>query len=335
MLWLLFRLHVESGAAKLLLGDPTWRDLTALTSYYETAPLPTWIGWWGHQLPRAVHRACGAATYLVELGVPLLFWGSPALRAGAFVAVVGFQVVILATANYAFFNHLTAALALFLLDDAQLARAAAAVGLRLDPPAAPAASRARTACLAAIVVVLVPLSLLPFLRFVPGTRGVARALHPVRAAMEPWRSLNAYHLFAQMTLVRREVVIEGSADGVTWQPYEFRHKPGDPRRPPRFVAPHQPRVDFQLWFLLLGRGREEPYFRTLLVRLLTEPRVVAPLFARDPFAETPPRFLRLAFYRYRFTDLATRRAAGTWWQRELLGHSRPLTAQDVGGLSPR
>ena len=30
MLWLVFRIHVESGAAKLLLGDPTWRDLTAM-----------------------------------------------------------------------------------------------------------------------------------------------------------------------------------------------------------------------------------------------------------------------------------------------------------------
>src|SRR5262249_4439453 len=51
MQWLLFRLYVESGLAKLLLGDPTWRDLTAMSTYYETAPLPTWVGWYVHQLP--------------------------------------------------------------------------------------------------------------------------------------------------------------------------------------------------------------------------------------------------------------------------------------------
>lgn len=181
---------------------------------------------------------------------------------------------------------------------------------------------------------LVPLSVIPFLPFVPPGRALARTLAPVREVIEPFRSLNAYHLFAQMTLVRREIVIEGSGDdGVHWQAYEFRYKPGDPRRAPAFVAPHQPRVDFQLWFLALRGARSEPYFQALLARLLTEPRVVAPLFATDPFGGTPPRLLRLAFYRYRFTDLATGRAEGRWWQRELLGYSRLIRPGDVAGVS--
>ena len=53
MLWLVFRMNFESGAAKLLTGDPTWRNLTAMVSYYETAPLPTWVGWYLAHLPRA------------------------------------------------------------------------------------------------------------------------------------------------------------------------------------------------------------------------------------------------------------------------------------------
>src|SRR5258706_315519 len=75
MPWLVFRLHVESGLAKILLGDPTWRDLTALAIYYETAPLPTWVGWWAHQLPMGVHRLASASMYLVELGLPFLLLG--------------------------------------------------------------------------------------------------------------------------------------------------------------------------------------------------------------------------------------------------------------------
>jgi hypothetical protein len=142
--------------------------------------------------------------------------------------------------------------------------------------------------------------------------------------------VNAYHLFAQMTLVRREVVLEGSVDGVSWSPYEFRYKPGDPARPPPFVAPHQPRVDFQLWFLLLGGPPRDRYFQNLLARCLTDPPVVAPLFSRDPFPTGPPQQLRLVFYQYRFTDGATRRQDGAWWRRELLGYSRPLTARDLG-----
>ncbi|TMA55886.1 MAG: lipase maturation factor family protein [Deltaproteobacteria bacterium] len=56
---------------------------------------------------------------------------------------------------------------------------------------------------------------------------------------------------------------------------------------------------------------------------------LVPLFARDPFPQTPPQRLRVAFYRYRFTDVATRRATGAWWSRELLGYSRPLAAKDL------
>ena len=133
-------------------------------------------------------------------------------------------------------------------------------------------------------------------------------------------SVNAYHLFASMTLVRRDIVIEGSDDGTTWKPYELRYKPGDPDRAPPFVAPHQPRLDFQLWFLLLGGRRDAPYFDMLLRRLREEPATVAPLFARDPFPTEPPRHLRVAVYRYQFTDVTTRRATGAWWRRELLGY---------------
>jgi len=318
MLWLVFRIHVESGAAKLLLGDPTWRDLTAMASYYETAPLPTWVGWYAHQMPLWAHRACGVFVYATELGLPLLIWSRRRLRAIAFAGMVAMQVAILATANYGFFNYLSVAVALWVLDDGHFGRAA----VPQEPPR-------RSFVVPLAVPVLVALSVIEFLPFLHLPAGLDRRVLPVRRAVAPFRSVNSYHLFAHMTLVRREAVIEGSADGATWLPYEFRYKPGDPVRSPPFVAPHQPRVDFQLWFLLLGPRSGARYFDTLLRRLLTVPEVVAPLFARDPFPDTPPRFVRVAVYRYRFTDVATRRATGAWWQRELEGYSRALDAESV------
>jgi hypothetical protein len=319
MLWLVFRIHVESGAAKLLLGDPTWRDLTAMATYYETAPLPTWVGWWAHQMPLSGHRATGVVVYLVELVLPFLMWGPRAVRTAVFAVMVGMQIAILLTANYGFFNYLSIALALFVLDDGHLG----APDVAADPPPR------RSAPFAVLAGGLVVLSLVQFVPLVPVLRRLDAALFPVRRVLATFRSINAYHLFAHMTLVRREAVIEGSEDGSTWLPYEFRYKPGDPERPPPFVAPHQPRVDFQLWFLLLGPRPGARYFDTLLARLLTAPEVVAPLFARDPFPVTPPRLVRVAIYRYRFTDAPTRRATGAWWRRELEGYSRPLTAESV------
>lgn len=116
-LWLLVRLHVESGLAKQLLGDPTWRDLTAMATYYETAPLPTWIGWWAHQLPLAAHRGAALFMYLVELVLPLGLLASRRLGPAVFAGMLGMQIVIALTANYGFFNYLSAALCLFALDD--------------------------------------------------------------------------------------------------------------------------------------------------------------------------------------------------------------------------
>src|SRR5262249_54983294 len=165
------------------------------------------------------------------------------------VAMLGMQLSILLTANYGFFNYLTIALTLFLLDDAQLGRLAAAVGWRLGTPRPRTRSPLRTAFLAAAVAAPVPFSLVQFLPLVPSLRALNRPLAPVRQVLNTYRSVNAYHLFAQMTLLRREVVLEGSADGVEWLPYEFRYKPGDPDRPPPFVAPHQPPVGLPLWLL--------------------------------------------------------------------------------------
>ena len=75
--------------------------------------------------------------------------------------------------------------------------------------------------------------------------------------LAPFHLVGSYGLFADMTVDRPELVVEGSDDGVEWVPYGFKHKPGDPSRRPRFVAPHQPRLDWQMWFEALG-PRPEP-----------------------------------------------------------------------------
>src|SRR5262249_38775365 len=227
--------------------------------------------------------------------------------------------------NYGFFNYLSLALCLWVLDDGHLAGLARRLGRPVRPEPVARPGRVATAALGAAAAVLVALTLVPFLPFVPGARPFVRAALPVRALLDEVRSINAYHLFAQMTLVRREPVIEGSDDGVTWQSYELRYEPGDVDRPPPLAAPPEPAVDFRMWFLLLGGRMLAPGSRTLLDRLLHEPAAVAPLFARDPFPAPPPRFLRLAVYRYRFSDAATRAATGAWWTRELEGTTRPIS----------
>ena len=72
--WLLFRLMFMSGLVKLLSGDPTWRDLTAMSYHYETQPLPTPIAWYMFQLPAWFQKLSTVFVLFVELLVPLLIF---------------------------------------------------------------------------------------------------------------------------------------------------------------------------------------------------------------------------------------------------------------------
>jgi len=132
----------------------------------------------------------------------------------------------------------------------------------------------------------------------------------------PFRSLNSYGLFAVMTPSRPEIIVEGSNDGVAWLPYEFKYKPGDLNRAPAFVAPHQPRLDWQMWFAALGRWRDNPWFGNFCLQLLQGSPEVLALLDQNPFPEQPPRYIRATLYDYRFTNDAERRQTGNWWRRE-------------------
>jgi hypothetical protein len=345
MLWLLFRLMFGSGAVKLASGDPTWRDLTALTYHFETQPIPTPVAWYAHWLPVWAQKVSTAAVLGAELIAPLFILGPRRPRIVAFWILVTLQGLIALTGNYAFFNLLTVALCLFLLDDAALERvlrgSRPVTSLRQGdggPPKFHARADAvdhrrvhvRRALVIAVAVVTVPVSALYF----TGSLGIAlpgrSSLAPLAGAIAPFRSVGSYGLFAVMTTTRPEIVIEGSHDGVTWRSYEFKYKVGDMKRAPPWVAPHQPRLDWQMWFAALGRYEDEPWFQNLCLRLLEGSPTVVRLLERDPFDGQPPRFVRASLYRYRFADATSRRKDGVWWTRERLGDYSPVLSLAAG-----
>jgi hypothetical protein len=324
--WLLFRLMFASGVVKLATHDPTWRGLTALTFHYETQPLPTWVGWYAHQLPVWFQRFSCAVMFAIELGAPFLIFTPRRLRFVGCGAIVVLMMLIAATGNYCFFNLLAVALCILLLDDATL---------QLFFPARcreiPINTHAWrwpgwiTAPLAVVVLAVTTMTLTGAFREQVAWPSPMVKLY---SALSPTRSFNGYGLFASMTTARPEIIIEGSDDGQTWLPYEFKYKPGDPMRRPTFVAPHQPRLDWQMWFeaLRVTRPRAEPsqWFLNFCVRLLQGQREVLALLKTNPFPSAPPRYIRAMVYDYHFTNFATRRETGAWWRRELLGQYCPV-----------
>ncbi|HVZ19990.1 MAG TPA: lipase maturation factor family protein [Vicinamibacterales bacterium] len=314
--WLAFRLMFESGCVKLLSGDATWRHLTALTFHYETQPLPTWIGWYAHQLPVWFQKGSCAGVFVIELAVPFLVFAPRRLRVIGGLVMAVFQVLILLTGNYTFFNYLTIAIFLWLADDAALRRVVPR-GM-IDRLSAPSVRRLRRSVVrrAAAAVVAAGLTAASSVSLL-GIFGVRPAwLSPAVALarqLAPLRSVNGYGLFAVMTTTRPEIRVEGSDDGVTWRAYGFKDKAGDVTARPRFIAPYQPRLDWQMWFAALGTARTTPWFLNFCERLLQGSPDVLALLASNPFPDHPPRYIRAEMDDYRFTDLATHHATGAWW----------------------
>jgi hypothetical protein len=157
----------------------------------------------------------------------------------------------------------------------------------------------------------------------------ARPPAPVLSIWAPLARLyivNSYGLFAIMTTTRLEIIVQGSNDGETWLDYEFPYKPGDPKRRPPLVAPHQPRLDWQMWFAALGEHRQNPWFTNFLVRLLEGSPEALSLVEKNPFPTSPPRYIRAVLYDYRFTDFEVRLAEGAWWRREYTGLYYPVAS---------
>ena len=331
--WLLFRLRFLSGISKLLSGDPTWSGLTALNFYFETQPLPHIGAWYAHQLPEWLLRLGTGATLVVEILVPFLMFFPRRWRFLAAWVTILWQVLIILTSNHNFFNLLTIALCLFLFDDRALGRVLPEAWTRRAAastllPRVPQRSVALAGVLAAAIIV--PASIVNALLMTGIGRSIS-AMSTWVAWLEPYRIANRYHVFPTIETERIEVQISGSLDGEHWRPYRFRYWPVDLDRMPPFIVPHQPRLDWMLWFVPLSPLFMD-WFERFVHRLLEGSPPVVELLAGTPFGDQPPRMLRVDVYRYRFTTAEERARTGDWWQREYLGPFRPLPF--VAGTTP-
>jgi hypothetical protein len=342
---LLFKLYFESGIAKWQSHLHDWQDGSAMSYYYETAPIPAALAWYAHHLPQTWHRLESWGALALELGVPWLIFGPRPLRLCAFFAFSGFQLLNTATANYGFFTYLSLVLNVFLLSDLDIARAVALAGrirsrvrsavarqgmgtdagtttntatITVDASATKGTTSKlfRVAAITALGLWLSASVIAGLIAFA-GSPEVESALQDVYGLYAPLRVANVYHLFGHITRERIEPQLETRVNG-RFQQHDLWFKPGDPKRAPPYVAPHQPRVDFRLWFYGLSFRQGMPrYVERLLERMCRDPDAVQGLFTK-PLPRAPDA-VRIAFYRYRFSSAQERAQAGVYWIRERLG----------------
>ncbi|XP_073435385.1 lipase maturation factor 2 [Dendrobates tinctorius] len=403
--WLLFRLMFASGVVKLTSRCPTWWGLTALTYHYETQCIPTPVAWYAHQLPVWFQKLSVVATYVIEIGVPWLFFlPSRRLRLFSFYTQVLLQVLIILTGNYNFFNLLTLVLCFSLLDDQHLRSgpkgrkgrkfslqsfvvffdllvfgllgfwtvkyfalqinlekyhvesktaftyhdflqwlrtltfpsiwlAAASLGWEILKGMYRSASvrgffwkllsTIQWAVFSVAAVGMFAISLVPYTYIEVESNGqLWPSLHRMFKAVDEYQLVNSYGLFRRMTGVggRPEVVVEGSYDKQTWTEIEFMYKPGNVSAPPPIITPHQPRLDWQMWFAALGHHTQSPWFTSFVYRLLQGNKDVIRLVQNDellyPFNSHPPLYIRAQLYKYWYTEIdQTGHTPSNWWRR--------------------
>jgi len=344
--WEWFRIYFQSGAVKLLSGDPEWRNFTAMDEYYQNGPLPTWIAWYVQHLPHWFHAGTVYATLALELGLVWMLFMPRRWRIACFFIVTVWQLGVILTANYAFLNYLVLSLGVLLVDDRLLATLwpkrwqfttrDAHVTAEKTGEENSMSWRTQSRKYGQRVILVVGAIMLTWIFYATTAKLVwmfaklPLAVAPV-TALEPFRIANQYGLFAVMTRGRYEIEFQGSHDGENWAPYPFRYKPQDPKQPPSIYAPYQPRFDWNLWFASLGTWRENPIVPNTEVLLFTNDHDVLELFAGNPFAGEPPRQVRAVLWQYWFTTLAEKRATGLWWRRQSLGLYAPTLERKPDG----
>jgi len=317
--WLLFRFRFMSGYFKLHMDDPTWWDLSALNYYFETQVLPHAGSWYFHQLPDWVLSGGVLYMFFTELIVPFFIFLSRPFRIAAASITIFTQLLIMAGSNHNFVNLLVIVLCLFLLDDRIVGRILPE-RLRANGAAIQVSGPSRSSNtvfgIAAALIFITSISI-----FAWRTQPVSYPdfMGYTFTTMRRLGVGHIFHVYPVMQVKRQELEIQGSNDGVKWYAYGFKYKPGPVNKRPRINIPHQPRLDWMMWFLP-PQARGDDYWLNMLLRRLQEgsPQVLQ-LFEHNPFEGRPPHYLRVLAYDYRFTTPEERSATGNWWERRYLG----------------
>ena len=317
--WILFRVEFGAGLIKMR-GDACWRKLTCLDFHHETQPMPGPLSWFFHRLPRPLHRVEVAANHVTQLIVPvLLFTPQPIATAAASLMILT-QLWLVLSGNFSWLNWITVVVAL------------SAVRFPGDPPSVAGPPLWYEVVVLAVAALLVGLSYQP-------VRNMLSRRQVMNRSFDPLHLVNTYGAFGSVSRIRYEVVVEGTADDVPredsdWREYEFKGKPGDPRRWPRQFAPYHLRLDWMMWFAALSPAYAGTWFGAMVERLLENDRDTLKLLRRSPFpSDAPPRHIRARLFRYRYTTWRELRETGACWERTYVREYLPPTR--LTGVSRR
>ncbi|XP_050435661.1 lipase maturation factor 2-like [Adelges cooleyi] len=402
--WLLFRVSFSAGIVKMISKNPAWYDLTAMSKYFETLPLPNTISWYVHYFPAWFLKSVTVLAEVNEIFVPLLFLVPiRSVKKLAYYIQIFMQFGILASGNFSYYNLLNVVLCLSLLDDhtfykelaltksrqwcsaifTRLMTLNAAVLLvaivatlynfKISPSNTPDFSVGFTPkqfitlmekaipfvfiyaaisfffqCAQSLYVCMPSKLGEPIGNLLKSTTyfGIClfffflssyklSCLHPsaninstltkdmkiVFNDIAPFQLSSSYVPPKELINFnsRNEIILEGANDiKGPWYEYEFLYKPGNVNATPPIVAPYKAMLDEQLFFAAYSTPAENPWFLSLVFRLLNNQKeVISLLDVPARFIKSPPKFIKASLYNYKFST-NVQRLRGIWWTRKFI-----------------
>jgi hypothetical protein len=331
---LVVKIMLGAGLIKLR-GDVWWHDLTALHYFFETQPIPNPLSVYFHHLPHGILEFGVLFTFFVELIVPCFaFWPRPARLASGLI-MASLQIILIIGGNFAFLNWLTLLPALACLDDRFLRRILPA---RLTAQATQAET-VKKPCLPMEITSYVFATFVGILT-IPVVMNLCSPNQRMIESYEPFDLVSSYGVFGAVTQnigwpTRHVVVYEGttSADPDTatdWKEYRWLAQPSDPSASPIQIAPYQPHLDWQLWFVPMGTPDAFPWTISLVNKLLHNDPQALSLIGPNPFPNAPPRYIRIVEYIYHFAQPGN--PQHVYWTRERLRLWLPAVSADNPAL---
>ena len=139
---------------------------------------------------------------------------------------------------------------------------------------------------------------------IPVLRNLFARRQVMNASFDRLRLAGTYGAFGVVSEQREELIVESAQDiKGPWKEYQFKVKPGDVNRRPRWISPYHYRLDWQLWIASQSGGIERsPWLVKLLLKLLRKEKDVLDLIERDPWENdnNGPRYIRIEKYKYQY-----------------------------------
>jgi hypothetical protein len=315
--WLLFRLMFGAGMIKWR-GDSCWRDYTCLFYHYETQPMPNPLSRLFHHLPKWLHRVSVGVNHFVEIFLPFLYFIPGTVGITAAVITIWFQGMLIVSGNFSWLNVITLVICIPTLNDDFFEW----LGMS-HLPVPEDGGLAWYVISSTAFLYLCYRSYQPLLNLFASQQAMNRSF-------DQFHIVNTYGAFGTITRDRPEIIFQGTQDQIvsketTWQEYEFKGKPGDPKRCPPQVTPYHYKLDWQLWFAAMSDYRYNPWVLNLVAKFLKADKVTLGLLRKDPFNGKRPRYVRAELYLYKFTKIGEE---GYWKRVWMHSYLPPLSLND-------